>query len=145
MASSWRVAASGSSSGGKEGPRMDCARALFSFESRQKDEISFNAGDVLEVLSRSGGDWWVLRNASRRVGLGPSNYLETIGPTELISGNEVQQVQNGNEICSKLSRFKTCLSSIPSLLFFVCSRDGCRRKAQSTPRLGKRYRSGDRR
>jgi hypothetical protein len=108
MASSWRVAGSGREGGPRQGGglRMECARALFSFGSRQKDEISFKAGDVLEVLSRDGGDWWVLRDASHRVGLGPSNYLETIAPTGLIARIEGPPPQNAGIIMySKCSLF----------------------------------------
>lgn len=53
--------------------------AVWGFESRQTDELSFQKGDLFSVLSRS-GDWWTARriDANGRVldtGVVPSNYL----------------------------------------------------------------------
>lgn len=53
--------------------------AIWEFESRHADELSFREGDLFSVLSRS-GDWWTVRriDANGRVldtGVVPSNYL----------------------------------------------------------------------
>lgn len=54
-------------------------RALWAFGSRQKDELSFQEGDLFKVLSRKDG-WWSVRriDGNGRVldsGLVPGNYL----------------------------------------------------------------------
>lgn len=53
--------------------------ALWSFESRHPDELSFQEGDLFSVIGRA-GDWWTARKIDRngRVlakGIVPSNYL----------------------------------------------------------------------
>lgn len=53
--------------------------ALWAFESRHPDELSFQEGDLFSVTSRS-GDWWTARRIDKngRVldsGIVPSNYL----------------------------------------------------------------------
>lgn len=154
MASSWRAAAAaGAGRGGNfikdyyNNP-TECARALFPFISRQKDELSFNAGDVLEVISRDEGDWWVLRSAAHRVGLAPGNYFELIPPTELIGGDasvvsQPQQQQLASK--SKENHFYYCSCALSLFVLFVCSVVNRRNPSQArpSPGLGQRYRSGD--
>jgi hypothetical protein len=53
------------------------ARALYTFEGRSQDEISFNEGDVVDVVARPFPDWWEGCVDGRR-GLFPSNYVEII-------------------------------------------------------------------
>lgn len=73
--------AAGPPAGPPEPPR-DCGpvyRALWAFQSRQGDELSFQDGDLFSVLSR-GDDWWSVRriDTDGRVldsGMVPGNYL----------------------------------------------------------------------
>lgn len=55
------------------GPR---ARANYAFAAGSPQELSFNAGDVLNILQQS-GDWWMAELQGRR-GLIPSNYVSLI-------------------------------------------------------------------
>ncbi|XP_035998278.1 protein-tyrosine kinase 6b [Fundulus heteroclitus] len=60
-------------------PESAIYTGIWSFESRHKDELSFQEGDVLDVISRD-GDWWIARKIDqngRVVGTGrvPHNYL----------------------------------------------------------------------
>lgn len=53
--------------------------ALWSFESRHEDELSFREGDLFSVVSRS-GDWWTARRIDKNgrvldTGIVPNNYL----------------------------------------------------------------------
>ncbi|XP_024147846.2 protein-tyrosine kinase 6b [Oryzias melastigma] len=53
--------------------------ALWSFESRHEEELSFQEGDLFQVLNRS-GDWWTARRIDRtgivlEEGIVPYNYL----------------------------------------------------------------------
>uniref|UniRef100_A0A8D0D535 Osteoclast-stimulating factor 1 n=1 Tax=Sander lucioperca TaxID=283035 RepID=A0A8D0D535_SANLU len=52
-------------------------RALYSFHAEEKDELEFNAGDVIKVLESSDQAWWkgMLRG---KTGLFPSNYTQPI-------------------------------------------------------------------
>ncbi|XP_010783250.1 protein-tyrosine kinase 6-like [Notothenia coriiceps] len=88
------VGGGGSSSGGTGGssppsPAPDSEegsesgsifRALWSFESRHPEELSFQEGDLFSVINRT-GDWWTARriNKNGRVldtGVVPKNYLD---------------------------------------------------------------------
>lgn len=53
--------------------------ALWAFDSRHTDELSFAEGDLFSVVSRS-GDWWTARRIDKNgrvldMGIVPSNYL----------------------------------------------------------------------
>uniref|UniRef100_A0A674BI58 Protein-tyrosine kinase 6 n=1 Tax=Salmo trutta TaxID=8032 RepID=A0A674BI58_SALTR len=53
--------------------------ALWRFKARDKDELSFQEGDLFNVISRS-GDWWTARKIDRNgrvlaTGVVPNNYL----------------------------------------------------------------------
>ncbi|MEQ2209959.1 hypothetical protein XENOCAPTIV_006529 [Xenoophorus captivus] len=52
---------------------------IWSFEARHKDELSFQEGDLLDVISRN-GDWWTARKIGKNgcvvgTGIVPHNYL----------------------------------------------------------------------
>ncbi|XP_060909828.1 GRB2-related adapter protein-like [Labrus mixtus] len=56
----------------KPSPKQQ-VRALYSFRAEEKDELSFNVGDVVQVLERPDPAWW--RGQLRgKTGLFPSNY-----------------------------------------------------------------------
>lgn len=53
--------------------------ALYNYSARTEEDLSFNAGDTLEALDKSAGDWWFARavsgvSASKR-GYIPANYV----------------------------------------------------------------------
>lgn len=53
--------------------------AIWGFESRHKDELSFQEGDLFSVISRT-GDWWTARKIDKNgcvlsTGIVPNNYL----------------------------------------------------------------------
>lgn len=53
--------------------------ALYNYSARTEEDLSFNAGDTLEALDKSTGDWWYARavsgvSASKR-GYIPANYV----------------------------------------------------------------------
>uniref|UniRef100_A0A023FV40 Putative endocytic adaptor protein intersectin n=1 Tax=Amblyomma parvum TaxID=251391 RepID=A0A023FV40_AMBPA len=62
----------GSSSRGEQ------VRALFPFIGQQEDELSFQKGDILVVLSKDDASWWKGELAGR-VGRFPANYVEPLG------------------------------------------------------------------
>lgn len=64
-------AAFGSSTRGEQ------VRALFPFIGQQEDELSFQKGDLLVVLSKEDASWWKGEIAGR-VGLFPANYVEPL-------------------------------------------------------------------
>ncbi|KAK5863959.1 hypothetical protein PBY51_000940 [Eleginops maclovinus] len=62
-------------------PESGCIyRALWSFESRHPDELSFTEGDLFSVITRT-GDWWTARRIDKNgrvldTGVVPQNYLD---------------------------------------------------------------------
>jgi len=91
------------------------ARALFSFESREDDELSLRAGEIMGVLEESDRHWWKVRS-HRGTGLVPSNYISTL----LKPGRKVRALHKfkaerpgeltleGGDIITVLDDSKTC-------------------------------------
>jgi hypothetical protein len=53
------------------------ARALYDCIAEDVDELSFNAGDMIEILDRSNPEWWVCRLRGV-TGNTPSNFLQLV-------------------------------------------------------------------
>ena len=51
------------------------AVALYDYTRSNDDELSFQAGERVEVISRLDPDWWTARSSQNKVGLVPSNYF----------------------------------------------------------------------
>ncbi|XP_070556801.1 tyrosine-protein kinase Src42A-like [Ptychodera flava] len=57
--------------------------ALFDYEARTNEDLSFRKGEHLEVLNDSIGDWWLARSrTSLREGYIPSNYVAQLQSLE---------------------------------------------------------------
>lgn len=61
---------------GQEPIMTDCVIALFSYETSNPDELSFNEGDCITVIGPSDDStlWWY-GTLNGRVGLFPYNYI----------------------------------------------------------------------
>eukprot|EP00116_Pleurobrachia_bachei_P019117 sb/3479379/ len=65
-----------SSSHIKENPQRPIFIALYDYDARSDDDLSFVKGEKLEVLDAMEGDWWnVVSLLTGRAGFVPSNYL----------------------------------------------------------------------
>lgn len=64
---------------GTAGLRSDQAVALFTFDADQDGDLAFKKGDVVTITKRTENksDWWTGRTEDGRVGVFPSNYVET--------------------------------------------------------------------
>ncbi len=50
--------------------------ALFDYEARTEEDLSFKKDELLEVLNDVQGDWWYARSrVTNRCGYIPSNYI----------------------------------------------------------------------
>ena len=57
-------------------PRGQVFIALFDYEQRTSEDLSFSKGELLEVLNNLDGDWWQARSLeSMKEGYIPSNYV----------------------------------------------------------------------
>lgn len=56
--------------------------ALFDYSARTEEDLSFNAGDTLEALDKSTGDWWFARAltgvSTSKQGYIPANYVAPV-------------------------------------------------------------------
>ncbi|EXJ91375.1 hypothetical protein A1O1_04487 [Capronia coronata CBS 617.96] len=59
--------------------RPDQALALFTFDPDQEGDLGFKKGDIITILKRTENkaDWWTGRTEDGRIGIFPSNYVET--------------------------------------------------------------------
>ncbi|KAM8826480.1 myosin IEb [Synchiropus picturatus] len=61
----------------KPKPRSPQCRALYAYDAQDTDELSFNAEDIIEILSEDASGWWFGRLRGRE-GMFPGNYVEKI-------------------------------------------------------------------
>lgn len=57
----------------------NCYIALYNYSARTEEDLSFNAGDTLEALDKSAGDWWFAKAltglSACKQGYIPANYV----------------------------------------------------------------------
>lgn len=56
-------------------PNQPQARTLYAYDAQDTDELSFNAGDLIEILKEDESGWWTGRLRGKQ-GLFPSNYVQ---------------------------------------------------------------------
>ncbi|KAJ7039552.1 SH3 domain-containing protein [Mycena alexandri] len=57
------------------------AKALWAYnEGRDSSDLSFRAGDTIEIVTETNADWWTGRYNGKQ-GLFPSNYVEKLPPS----------------------------------------------------------------
>ncbi|KAM9851924.1 myosin IEb [Aulostomus maculatus] len=61
----------------KPKPRSPQCKALYAYDAQDTDELSFNADDVIEILTEDPSGWWYGRLRGRE-GMFPGNYVEKI-------------------------------------------------------------------
>ncbi|XP_013883996.1 myosin IEb isoform X2 [Austrofundulus limnaeus] len=61
----------------KPKPRSPQCKALYAYDAQDTDELSFNADDVIEIISEDPSGWWFGRLRGKE-GMFPGNYVEKI-------------------------------------------------------------------
>lgn len=57
--------------------------ALYDYDARTDEDLSFKKGEVLEILNDTQGDWWYARSKStKNCGYIPSNYVAKVKSLE---------------------------------------------------------------
>ena len=78
-------------SNGSSSPAPNCVLdqviALYSFQSQNEEELSFQKSERLEIIERpvNDPDWWKARNYSGQIGLVPKNYVQVFNENSLQS------------------------------------------------------------
>ncbi|XP_052215499.1 cytoplasmic protein NCK2-like isoform X2 [Dreissena polymorpha] len=88
--------------------------ALYSFNGTGVEELNFEKGDKLIIVSKPPDDpeWWRARNSRGEVGLVPRNYVQIIDDVSN-SDNEVSSATNSS--CTPQSQSTSSLSNTSSL------------------------------
>ena len=57
--------------------------ALYDYDARTDEDLSFKKGEHLEIINDTQGDWWFARSkASKQEGYIPSNYVAKLKSIE---------------------------------------------------------------
>uniref|UniRef100_A0A8C4R7U3 Myosin IE n=1 Tax=Eptatretus burgeri TaxID=7764 RepID=A0A8C4R7U3_EPTBU len=59
----------------KPKPRVPQCRAMYAYDAQDTDELSFNAKEIIEIISEDPSGWWMGRLRGKK-GLFPGNYVE---------------------------------------------------------------------
>lgn len=72
------------------GQVLNAVQALYPFSSSNDEELSFENGDVMDVIEKPENDpeWWKCRKINGMVGLMPKNYVTIVQNNPLTSGLE---------------------------------------------------------
>ncbi|KAG6331598.1 hypothetical protein ID866_7489 [Astraeus odoratus] len=57
------------------------ARALWSWEGDNPNDLSLRVGEIIQIVTQTNADWWTGRNRAGKEGLFPAAYVEKIGPS----------------------------------------------------------------
>ena len=74
----------------KKSNKIEFAEALFDFQGNNRDELSFKKGNILKIVDKQTGDWWLASLGSKK-GLIPNNYVKVC---KLISLTEISNSDN---------------------------------------------------
>ncbi|XP_035277963.1 cytoplasmic protein NCK1-like isoform X1 [Anguilla anguilla] len=71
---------SGGGGGGNGGRTLHTVQALYPFNSGNDEELSFEKGEVMDVVEKPENDpeWWKCRKADGQLGLVPKNYVTVL-------------------------------------------------------------------
>lgn len=71
--------------------------ALYSFNSGNSEELTFQKGDLLDIIDQpeDDPDWWEARKATGQTGLIPRNYVEVIHDAEPVFGSTANSGGSG--------------------------------------------------
>ncbi|CAJ0927439.1 unnamed protein product, partial [Mesorhabditis belari] len=67
---------------------LERVQALFRFEGTKETDLSFEAGEQLDIIGKPEPEWWQARNAMQRTGLIPANYVAPLGEVDRNSRGE---------------------------------------------------------
>ncbi|KAG2147623.1 SH3-domain-containing protein [Suillus clintonianus] len=56
------------------------ARAIWDWASEDPNDLSFNTGEIIEIVKETNEDWWTGRNKAGKQGLFPATYVEKLAP-----------------------------------------------------------------
>lgn len=64
-------------------PSMPQFVALYDYEARTDEDLSFKKGEILEILNDTQGDWWYAKSrTTKQEGYIPSNYVAKVKSLE---------------------------------------------------------------
>jgi len=59
-------------------PQLPKCKAMYPYSATDSDELSFQEGDIIYIVSEDSSGWWNGKLINGKTGLFPSNYIEKI-------------------------------------------------------------------
>ncbi|OUM68513.1 hypothetical protein PIROE2DRAFT_65913 [Piromyces sp. E2] len=57
--------------------KLPTVKAIYAYQASEADELTFNAGDIIYVISKDESGWWTgVKQGEQKKGLFPSNYVQ---------------------------------------------------------------------
>jgi myosin-1 len=57
--------------------KLPTVKAIYAYNANEADELTFNAGDIIYVISKDDSGWWTgVKQGEQKKGLFPSNYVQ---------------------------------------------------------------------
>jgi hypothetical protein len=94
----------------KEGLRV---RALFDYEATEDNELSFNAGDIIEDVDTGYETWWYGRKEDGSNGFFPNNFVEMYNESSPIDSQVNPDYLNESYLSSDINPKESIEESIP--------------------------------
>lgn len=71
---------------------MEQVVALYNYQGQHEDELSFFKGSIINIVNKSGSDWWT-GELNGQTGLLPSNYVQPLSESANEQQNTLQQAE----------------------------------------------------
>ncbi|KIJ62756.1 hypothetical protein HYDPIDRAFT_176231 [Hydnomerulius pinastri MD-312] len=68
------------------------ARAIWEWTSEDPNDLSFHAGEVIEIITETNSDWWTGRSKAGKQGLFPSTYVEKLPQAPQFLGRNISPI-----------------------------------------------------
>ncbi|XP_022242204.1 cytoplasmic protein NCK1-like isoform X1 [Limulus polyphemus] len=100
----------------KQGECLDIVTALFAYTAQNKEELSFQKDENLEVIEKPVNDpgWWKVRNQNGEIGLVPKTYVEVILPPPVEDGtlDSIGSSSSAGWMCGAMEGASTDVSQL---------------------------------
>eukprot|EP00118_Oscarella_pearsei_P025897 m.308991 g.308991 ORF g.308991 m.308991 type:complete len:188 (+) comp45235_c0_seq1:1-564(+) len=94
----------------RPGQPMERVRALYKFESNDPEDLPFQKGDIMVILSKDEEQWWFAQHADGRSGQIPTPYVETILDVGIKPPTRTDSVMHSNFV----PKVRNASSAVPS-------------------------------
>ncbi|CAI5449361.1 unnamed protein product [Caenorhabditis angaria] len=76
-------------------PVIEIMTGKFKFTGERENDLTFEVGEQLEIITKEANDWWEARNALGKTGMVPANYLIPITDERASKGTSQSSISSG--------------------------------------------------